>query len=56
MSNETGLRIFVRTKKIEKVDYATAFALACDPFFDMENLEERFDFYWDRYEMRPLQD
>ena len=54
--SEGGLRAFVRTQQAEEQDYATAFALACGLFYEMDKLEERFDYYWDRYEVRTLQD
>ena len=54
MKVDPQLRVFVQNMINMKVDYATAFARACGPFFSLENLEEQFDAAWDRYEVRTL--
>jgi hypothetical protein len=42
------LRDFVGYMIEHNVDYATAFARACDPFFDLPHLETLFDQEWKR--------
>lgn len=42
------LKDFVRYHITRGTDYATAYAKACDPYFDLDHLDDRFDREWKR--------
>lgn len=42
------LKGFVRYHVGRGTDYATAFAKACGPYYDLRSLEKRFDYEWDK--------
>lgn len=50
------LRDFILWHVRKGTDYATAFALACNPYGSLCGFEQTFDKFWDRYyEMHKLQ-
>lgn len=46
---ETSFHTFTRTLADKRVDYATAFAMACASYSHINDFERKFDSYWERY-------
>ncbi len=48
------LRTFIWWHAKQGLDYASVFAMACSPFGDLEDFEQKFDYLWEQYGVRSL--
>lgn len=48
------LRTFIWWHAKKGLDYASVFAMACAPFGELEDFEQKFDYLWEQYGVRPL--